>query len=123
MDTYPIAGQVIESNLFFGLSARDVGQVLAVPLLFLGIAQSLGLTGDLFLMAGGAGFVVGIVILLLTPSAQRPLAYARATVHYYLTSTTYRNRPSEHDRPRGQVQDVVQTRRDGHPPATGHGED
>lgn len=110
MDTYPIAGTVIESRLFFGLSAKDVGQVLLVPLLVLGIAQSIGITGTLFRWLGGGGLAVGIIVLLVTPSAQSPLGYARATIQYYLGTTTYRNRRSEHDRPRGHVQDVVETR-------------
>lgn len=110
MDTYPIAGRVIELDLFFGLSAKDVGQVLIVPILFLGIAKSFEVTGQAFLWIGGAGLALGVGILLVTPSAQRPLHYARATVQYYLGTTTYHNRRAEDDRPRGQVQDVVVTR-------------
>jgi membrane protein implicated in regulation of membrane protease activity len=110
MDTYPIAGQVIETRLFFGLTARDIGQVLILPLLILGIAQSIGISGDPFLWLGGAGFAIGLGILLITPSAQTPLGYARASAQYYLGTTSFRHRQSEHDRPRGVYQDVVETR-------------
>lgn len=113
MDTYPIAGQVIEPNLFFGLSAKDIGQIPIIPLLFLGFAQSLGISGALFLWTGGIGLGLGVLLLLLTPSAQRPLAYARATIAYYLGTTTYHNRPSEHDRPRGTVRALVRVRQAG----------
>lgn len=110
MDTYPVAGQVIKSRLFFGLSLRDIGQVLIFPLLTLGIAQSLGISGDPFLWVGGAGLAVGIGILLVTPSAQSPLGYARATVQYYLGTTSFTHRQSEQDRPDGTTQTVVETR-------------
>lgn len=113
MDTYPVAGQVIESRLFFGLTLQDIGQVLLFPLLTLGIAQSLGISGDPFLWLGGAGLAVGISILLVTPSAQSPLGYGRATVQYYLGTTSFTHRQSEHDRPDGSTQAVVETRASG----------
>lgn len=110
MDTFPVAGQVIESRLSFGLTLRDIGEVLIVPLLSLGIAQSLGISGDPFLVLAGASLAVSISILLVTPSAQSPLEYARATVQYYLGTTTFTHRQSEHDRPDGTTQAVVETR-------------
>lgn len=110
MDTFPVAGQVIESRLFFGLTLRDVGEVVLVPLLCLSIAQSLGISGDPFLLLAGGSLVFGLGILLVTPSAQSPLEYARATVQYYLGTTRFIHRQSKHDRPDGATQAVVETR-------------
>lgn len=110
MDTFPVAGQVIESRLFFGLTLRDIGEVLLVPLLSLGIAQSLGISGELFLVFAGVSLAVGLGILLVTPNAQSPLEYARATTQYYLGTTQFTHRQSEHDRPDGATQAVVETR-------------
>jgi hypothetical protein len=91
METFPIAGQIINTKLTFGLTARDIGEALVLPFLGLGSAQSLGASGNLFLIATGIALALGIVILLITPAAQRPLSYARACVHFYLGTTTYRN--------------------------------
>jgi cell division protein FtsW (lipid II flippase) len=92
METFPIAGQIINTKLIFGLTARDIGEALVLPFLGLGIAQSLGASGDLFLIATGIALAFGVLILLITPAAQRPLSYARACAHYYFGTTSYRNR-------------------------------
>lgn len=113
METFPIAGQIINTKLIFGLTARDIGEALVIPFLGLGIAQSLGASGDLFLIATGIALALGVVILLITPAAQRPLSYARACVHYYLGITTYRNRRTRPATETTKTQDVVGVRHAG----------
>ena len=113
METFPIAGRIINTKLVFGLTAREAGEVLIIPFLALGIAQSLGFTGTLFLIAGGVGLTLGVLILLVAPAGQRPLIYARAAAEYHLSSNTYYNRRT---RPEGEapvIQDVVGVRQDG----------
>ncbi|MFB9809105.1 hypothetical protein ACFFQF_30225 [Haladaptatus pallidirubidus] len=53
METFPIAGQIINTKIIFGLTARDIGEALVIPFLGLGIAQSLGASGDLFSLPPG----------------------------------------------------------------------
>jgi hypothetical protein len=113
METFPIAGRIINTKLVFGLTAREVGEVLIIPFLALGMAQSLGFTGTLFLIAGGIGLTLGVLILLVAPAGQRPISYARAAAAYYLSSNSYYNCRI---RPEGEtpvVQDVVGVRQDG----------
>lgn len=113
METFPIAGRIINTKLAFGLTARDVGEVLLIPFLALGIAQSLGVTGTLFLIAGGIGLALGILILLVAPAGQRPISYARAATEYYLTPNAYHNRRTRPAEETPVVQDVVGVRHDG----------
>ena len=113
METFPIAGRIITTKLAFGLSAREVGEVLLLPFLTLGIAQSLGVSGPLFLAAGAIGIVLGLLILLVAPAGQRPISYARATAEYYLSSNAYYNRRTRPAEETPVVQDVVGVRQDG----------
>jgi hypothetical protein len=113
METFPIAGQIINTKLIFGLTARDIGEALVLPFLGLGIAQSLGASGDLFLIATGCALGLGVVILLIMPAAQRPLNYARACAHYYFGTTTYRNRRTRPATETTNIQDVVGVRHAG----------
>ena len=113
METFPIAGRIINTKLVFGLTAREVGEVLIIPFLALGIAQSLGFTGTLFLIAGGIGLTLGILILLVAPAGQRPISYARAAADYYLSSNSYYNRRTRPEAGTPVVQDVVGVRQEG----------
>lgn len=113
METFPIAGRIINTKLVFGLTAREVGEVLIIPFLALGIAQSLGFTGTLFLIAGGIGLTLGILILLVSPAGQRPISYARAAADYYLSSNSYHNRRTRPETETAVVQDVVGVRKEG----------
>lgn len=113
METFPIAGRIITTKLVFGLTAREAGEVLIIPFLALGIAQSLGFTGTLFLIAGGIGLALGILILLVAPAGQRPISYARAAAEYYLSSNAYYNRCTRPDAETPVVQDVVGVRQEG----------
>ena len=113
MKTFPIAGRIINTKLVFGLTAREAGEVLIIPFLTLGIAQSLGFTGTLFLIAGSIGLTLGILILLVAPAGQRPLIYARAAVEYYLSSNSYYNRCVRSEEETPVVQDIVGVRQDG----------
>ena len=113
METFPIAGRIINTKLIFGLTAREVGEVLIIPFLALGIAQSLGFTGTLFLIAGGVGLSLGILILLVAPAGQRPISYARAAAEYYLSSNSYYHRRTRPEEETPVVQDVVGVRQEG----------
>lgn len=113
METFPIAGRIINTKLVFGLTAREVGEVLLIPFLALGIAQSLGYTGTVMLVAGGVGLALGILILLVTPAGQRPINYARAATEYYLTPNTSYNRRTRPTEETPVVQDVVGVRQEG----------
>ncbi|MBX0297407.1 hypothetical protein [Haloarcula nitratireducens] len=113
METFPIAGRIINTKLIFGLTAREVGEVLIIPFLTLGIAQSLGFTGTLFLIAGGIGLTLGLLILLIAPAGQRPIRYARAAAEYYLSSNAYHNRRTRPADEAPVVQDVVGVRQEG----------
>ena len=113
METFPIAGRIINTKLVFGLTAREVGEVLIIPFLALGIAQSLGFTGTLFLIAGGIGLTLGILILLVAPAGQRPISYARAAADYYLSSNSYYNRRTRPEAETPVIQDVVGVRQEG----------
>ncbi|WP_408960193.1 hypothetical protein [Natrinema sp. 74] len=113
METFPIAGRIINTKLVFGLTAREVGEVLIIPFLALGIVQSLGVTGTPFLIAGGVGLTLGILILLVAPAGQRPISYARAAADYYLSSNSYYNRRTRPEAETPVVQDVVGVRQEG----------
>ena len=113
METFPIAGRIINTKLVFGLTAREVGEVLIIPFLALGIAQSLGFTGTLFLIAGGIGLTLGILILLVAPAGQRPISYARAAADYYLSSNSYYNRRTRPEAETPVIRDVVGVRQEG----------
>jgi hypothetical protein len=113
METFPIAGRIINTKLVFGLTAREVGEVLVIPFLALGIAQSLGFTGTVFLIAGGIGLTLGIFILLVAPAGQRPISYVRAAADYYLSSNAYYNRRTRPETETPVVQDVVGVRQEG----------
>ncbi|ADB63726.1 hypothetical protein Htur_4997 (plasmid) [Haloterrigena turkmenica DSM 5511] len=113
METFPIAGRVVNTKLVFGLTAREAGEVLVVPFLAMGIAQSLGFTGTLFLGAGGIGLAIGILTLLVSPAGQRPISYARAAAEYYLGSNEYHNRRTRPEPETPVAQDVVHVRQAG----------
>ena len=113
METFPIAGRIITTKLVFGLTAREVGEVILIPFLALGIAQSLGFTGTVFLIAGGIGLALGILILLVAPAGQRPINYARAAAEHHLTSNSYQNRRTRPAEETPVVQDVIGVRQDG----------
>lgn len=112
METFPIAGRIINTKLVFGLTAREVGEVLLLPFLALGIAQSLGYTGTVMLISGGSGLALGICILLVTPAGQRPINYARAVFEYNLTPNTYYNRRTRPADETPVIQDVVGVRQE-----------
>jgi hypothetical protein len=113
METFPIAGRIINTKLAFGLTAREAGEVLLLPFLTLGIAQSLGFTGTLFLVSGGIGLTLGVLILLVSPAGQRPISYARATAEYYFSSNSSYNRRTRPDAETPRIQDVVGVRQEG----------
>ncbi|WP_226377580.1 hypothetical protein [Haloterrigena turkmenica] len=79
----------------------------------MGIAQSLGFTGTLFLGAGGIGLAIGILTLLVSPAGQRPISYARAAAEYYLGSNEYHNRRTRPEPETPVAQDVVHVRQAG----------
>ncbi|TYL37298.1 hypothetical protein CV102_18310 [Natronococcus pandeyae] len=99
--------------MVFGLTAREAGEVLVIPFLAMGIAQSLGYTDTLFLVAGGIGLAVGILILLVSPAGQRPISYARAATEYYLSSNEYYNRRTRPGPESPVIEDVVYVRQAG----------
>ena len=113
METFPIAGRIINTKLILGLTAQEVGEVLLIPFLALGIAQSLGVTGALLYAAGGVGLLLGICILLVAPAGQRPISYTRAATEYYLTENSYHNRRTRTADETPRVQDVVGVRQQG----------
>ena len=113
METFPIAGRIINTKLVFGLTAREVGEVLLIPFLALGIAQSLGYTGTVLYTAGGIGLLLGALVLLVTPAGQRPLTYAGAAAEYYLSSNTFYHRSYRPPNETPTTQDVVLVRQDG----------
>ena len=113
MKTFPIAGRIINTKLILGLTAQEVGEVLLIPFLALGIAQSLGVTGALLYAAGGVGLLLGICILLVAPAGQRPISYARAATEYCLTENSYDNRRTRTAAETPRVQDVVGVRQQG----------
>lgn len=113
METFPIAGRIINTKVVYGLTAREVGEVLIIPFLALGIAQSLGFTGTVFMAAGGIGLTLGILILLVAPAGQRPISYARAAADYYLSSNAYYNRRTRPDAETPVIQDVIGVRQNG----------
>lgn len=113
METFPIAGRIVNTKLVFGLTAREVGEVLLIPFLALGIAQSFGVTDTAFMAAGGIGLALGILILLVAPAGQRPISYARAAAEYYFTPNAYHNRRTRPVEETPVVQDVVGVRQDG----------
>ncbi|WP_254533442.1 hypothetical protein [Natrinema gelatinilyticum] len=113
METFPIAGRIINTKVVYGLTAREVGEVLIIPFLALGIVQSLGFTGTVFMIAGGIGLALGILILLVAPAGQRPISYARAAVDYYLSSNAYYNRRTRPDAETPVIQDVIGVRQNG----------
>lgn len=109
MQTYPIAGQLLEQKFLFGISIRDLADVFSIPLVFVGVTSFAGFSDVYYVWIGGVGFVISFVILFKTPPAQRPRHWVPAYLSYQLGSTTYLNRPAERDRDRGMMQDVVLT--------------
>lgn len=109
METYPIAGKLLEQKFLFGISIRDLVDVFSIPFIFVGVTAFAGVSETYYLWIGGIGFVVSVIILFKTPAAQRPRHWVPAFLSYHLGSTTYLNRPVERDSSRGSIQDVVLT--------------
>ena len=109
METYPIAGQLLEQKFLFGISIRDLVDVFSIPFVFVGVTAFAGVSESTYLWFGGVGFIVSIIILYQTPAAQRPRHWVPAYLSYHIGSTTYLNRPVERDSSRGSIQDVVLT--------------
>lgn len=109
METYPIAGQLLEQKFLLGISIGDLVDVFSIPLLIIGITAFTGIPEAYYLWMGGIGFVIAAAVLYKTPPAQRPREWVPANVTYHLGTTTYLNRPVERDRARGRIQDVVLT--------------
>lgn len=108
MDRYPVAGNVIQFQLWFGVSARDAIEAFAVPLAFIAAPRYLPLipfgagTGAIF---GLVGIFAGILLLYIKPEGQRPWQYLKAVFFFHLTTNTYyfrRRRENE----LGKIQDV-----------------
>ena len=112
METYPIAGQLLEQKFLFGISIRDMVDVFSIPFVFIGVVAFAGASESHYLWIGGFGFVVSVFILLKTPPAQRPRHWVPAYLSFHLGTTTYLNRPVERDTSRGRIQDVVLTAQD-----------
>lgn len=109
METYPIAGQLLEQKFLFGISIRDLFDVFSIPFIFVGVTAFAGLSEAHYLWMGGMGFFVSVVVLFRTPAAQRPRHWVPSFLAYHIGSTTYLNRPVERDSSRGRIQDVVLT--------------
>lgn len=109
MQTYPIAGQLLEQKLLFGISIRDLADVFAIPFVLMGVASFAGVSDVYYILLGGVGVLVSFAILFATPPAQRPRRWVWAALRYHAGSNTYLNRPVERERERGMVQDVVVT--------------
>lgn len=109
MQTYPIAGQLLEQKFLFGKSMRDVADVFSIPFLFVGIVSFAGLPEGSYLWIVGGGFALSFIILLKTPPAQRPRHWVAASLSFHLGTTTHLNRPVIRNTDRGRIQDVVLT--------------
>lgn len=109
METFPIAGQLLEQKFLLGIPIRDLVDVFSIPLVLIGLASSTGISDGYYLWMGGLGFAVSALVLVKTPATQRPRHWVPAYVAYHIGTTTYLNRPVERDRDRGRDQDVVLT--------------
>lgn len=115
METYPIAGQLLEQKFLFGISIRDLVDVFSIPFIFVGVVAFAGASESLYIWIGGFGFAISAFILLKTPPAQRPRHWLPAYVSFHLGTTTYLNRPVERNTDRGRIQDVILTAQDNQP--------
>lgn len=109
METYPIAGQLLEQKFLLGISMQDLVDVFLIPFLFVGIVSFVGASESSYLWIGGVGFALSFVILIKTPPAQRPRHWVAAYLSFKLGTTTYLNRPVIQNTDRGKIQDVVLT--------------
>lgn len=120
MKRYPVAGQLLEQPLLFGLSLRDL-EVAAIPVILLalasGINQSLPVTlpGVFPLGALGVGLVLAVYVLWRTPAGQYPREWVIALLRYYLGPTRYLWAPVESAHATGQYQDELRSLADDSP--------
>lgn len=107
MQTYPIAGKLLEQKFLFGIAIRDLADVFSMPFVLVGLTSFTGIAETHQLWIAGLGFLVSIFILYKTPPAQHPRHWVIAYLTYHLGTTTYLNRPVERDRDPGMIQDIV----------------
>lgn len=96
MDSFPIAGQVLNEEIWNGVNAREAAKLFVIPVLMIGIGVSFQLPPELYwgaalLLAGTSG-----ITLLVTPGGQSSFEYGKAILDYYFTRNTFYNR---HARP------------------------
>jgi hypothetical protein len=117
MDRYPVAGKVIGFDLWFGLSFRDLIEVMGVPIplifipRFLGYIPGVEINTLITTAFGVVGVLLGICVLFVKDEEKRPIQYIFAVIRYHLTSSKYYKR-RKRDTDLGDVQEVYITQMD-----------
>jgi hypothetical protein len=96
MESYPVAGNVLQDEVWAGVEVGEVAKLVAVPVLIFGYGTVLDLPETVYVpVALGLVVVIGLAILF-APGSQSSFEYVVASLDYYLTRNTYYKR---HARP------------------------
>lgn len=94
MKRYPVAGQLLEQPLLFGLSVRDL-EVAVIPVILLSLASGINqalpgtIPGVFPLAALALGIALAVYVLWRTPAGQYPREWVIALLRYHLGPTRY----------------------------------
>jgi len=117
MKRYPVAGELLEHRLFFGLTLQDL-VVGAFPIGGLGLGFGVNSTlhppgGALLpLIFGFFGIIVALYVLIRTPAGQTPYEWVRGAAFFYAGPTRFLWQPVERNQSQGRILDDIRTLHD-----------
>jgi hypothetical protein len=114
MKRYPVAGQLLEHRLFFGLSVSDL-EVGVIPLAAIILASGINslfdpsFSGLLTIGSGILGLLVGLYVLWRTPAGQTPREWLIGAAKYIVGPDRYLWQPVERGIAPGRYLDNIRT--------------
>jgi len=114
MKRYPVAGQLLEHRLFFGLTVSDL-EVGVIPLAAIILASGINnvfepsFSGLLTIGSGILGLLIGLYVLWRTPAGQTPREWLSGAAKHILGPDHYLWQPVERGLVSGQYLDDIRT--------------
>jgi hypothetical protein len=108
MEQSPVAGNLIQIELWFGVTLREAVEIFFLPGSFIIIPRyipGIPMSPQLGLVFGFVGMIFGVLVLYFKNGSQRPLQYLRALLRYHLTTNTYYKR-RRRETELGDIQDI-----------------
>jgi hypothetical protein len=108
MDKYPVAGNVIKIELWFGITMREALEAFTVPVTIFLVGRYIPfvpISSGTNLLLTVVGVFGGLFLLYIKQDGQSPLEYLKGLIFYTVTPNEYHHRRTEkHDV--GKIQDV-----------------